>query len=171
MRAAEVTMQAGGEGSEEMTEVVRWLRQEKDTKAQELHLSQQENARLRQDCTRYQRETAAAAAEVGASGAPGVLEHATYESLIWGALAVRTALSHSVSRCSCKCARHVSAALLRTLGKLTGVSRARRSLLCMQAAAAGDRARQEAVGQQAHDALQAHATQQQLLTDSNNMLR
>ena len=43
---------------------MRWLRAEKDTKAQELQLSAQENARLRQDCTRYQREAAAALAEV-----------------------------------------------------------------------------------------------------------
>lgn len=64
---------AGGEGSEEMADVVRWLRQEKDTKAQELHLSQQENARLRQDCTRYQREAAAAAAEVTGVAASHIL--------------------------------------------------------------------------------------------------
>lgn len=47
----------GGEG---LGEVVRWLRQERETGRQELSLSQQEAHRLRQDCVRYQREAATA---------------------------------------------------------------------------------------------------------------
>ena len=45
-------------------EVVRWLRQEKETARQEVHLVQQEAARLRQDCLRYQRDATTSAAEV-----------------------------------------------------------------------------------------------------------
>ena len=57
------TVVVAGE-EEDMVEVVRWLRQEKETSRQEVHLVQQEAARLRQDCLRYQREAATAAAEV-----------------------------------------------------------------------------------------------------------
>ena len=42
---------------------------------------------------------------------------------------------------------------------------------CVQAAAAGDRARQEALGQQAHEAQQAHVAQLQLLQESNSAMR
>ena len=47
------------------------------------------------------------------------------------------------------------------------------SLSCArkQAAAAGDRARQEALGQQAHEAQQAHVAQLQLLQESNSAMR
>lgn len=54
---------AGGEG---LGEVVRWLRQERETARQELALSQQEAHRLRQDSARHQREAAAALAEAQA---------------------------------------------------------------------------------------------------------
>ena len=50
-----------------MADVVRWLRQERETARQEVHLVQQEAARLRQDCLRYQREAATSAAEVSST--------------------------------------------------------------------------------------------------------
>ena len=60
-----VTLSAPGD--ESLGEVVRWLRQERETARQELALSQQEAMRLRQDCTRHQREAAAAQAEAQAA--------------------------------------------------------------------------------------------------------